>query len=303
MSFYVQFLGTGSALPTARQHPTSQYIFCQNRHFLMDCGEATQIQLRKRNVKIQKIDAIFISHLHGDHYFGLVGLLSSMHLLGRKKAIAIYGPVLLEQIVRLQLEIAGARMGYELNFHPISDDFQGVIFEDKVIEVSTFKLKHKIPTHGFVFREKEKERSLLADKFKLSGLSIQHIPSLKKGKDVIDEDGNVHSYRSYTKKPKPSSAYAFCSDTSYYESIIPWIQGVNVLYHEATFLQKDKDRAKSTLHSTAQDAARMAKMAQVGKLYLGHLSARYDSAIEHIKEASAIFPESFEAVEGELVYI
>ncbi len=301
MSFYVQFLGTGSALPTAKHHPTSQYIFCQNRHFLMDCGEATQIQLRIRGIKIQKIDAVFISHLHGDHYFGLVGLLSSMHLLGREKSISIYGPPLLEQIVRLQLEIAGARMQYELNFHVIEDNFEGLIFEDNVLEVQTFNLKHKVPTHGFVFREKEKERALLAEKFKESGLSISQIPLLKRGEDFTDANGIVHSFRKYTKKPKPSSAYAFCSDTAYSEKIIKWIKGVDVLYHEATFIEKDKEKAKATKHSTASDAAKIAQLAEVGKLYFGHLSARYNDASVHLKEVQAVFENSFEAIEGEIV--
>jgi ribonuclease Z len=301
VSFYVQFLGTGSALPTAKHHPTSQYIFCQNRHFLMDCGEATQIQLRIRGIKIQKIDAIFISHLHGDHYFGLVGLLSSMHLLGREKPITIYGPPMLEEIVRLQLEIAGARMQYDLNFHSIEDDFEGLVFEDNVMEVQTFLLKHKVPTHGFIFREKEKERSLLAAKFKESGLSINDIHALKTGNDVVDEKGVVHSYRKYTKKPKPSMTYAFCSDTAYSENTILWINGVDVLYHEATFIEKDKERAKATKHSTAADAAKIAKQASVGKLYFGHLSARYNDAKIHLIEAQAIFENSFEAVEGEIV--
>lgn len=301
MSFYVQFLGTGGALPTAKHNTTSQYIFCENRHFLVDCGEGTQMQLRARGVKIQKMDAIFISHLHGDHYFGLVGLLSSMHLLGREKSLSIYGPALLEQIVRLQLEIAGARLQYELIFHHLADDFEGLIYEDKVIEIQAFCLKHRVPTHGFVFREKEKERALLAENFKESGLSISHIPALKRGEDVTDENGVVHSFRKYTKKPKPSSAYAFCSDTAYSEKIIKWIKGVDVLYHEATFIQKDKDKAKSTLHSTASDAAKIAELAGVKKLYFGHLSARYNDASQHLKEAQAIFENSFEAMEGEIV--
>ena len=301
MSFHVQFLGTGSALPTAQQHPTSQYIFCQNRHFLMDCGEATQIQLRIRKIKIQKLDAIFISHLHGDHYFGLVGLLSSMHLLGRKKPISIYAPEMLEKIVRLQLEIAGARLAYDVVFHHIADDFEGVVFEDNVIEVTTFKLKHKIPTHGFVFREKEKERSLLAEKFNASGLSIQQIPDLKRGKDVTDEKGEVHSFKKYTRKPKPSSSYAFCSDTAYSKNTVKWVQDVDVLYHEATFITKDKERSDKTKHSTASEAAKVAFEANVGKMYFGHLSARYDNADRHLVEARAVFEQSYEAVEGEVV--
>lgn len=269
----------------------------------MDCGEASQIQLRKNGVKIQKIDAVFISHLHGDHYFGLVGLLSSMHLLGREKSIEIYGPPLLEKIVRLQLEIDGSRLQYAMHFHVIEDQFEGLVFEDKVLTVQTFKLKHKIPTHGFVFREKEKERTLLGEKFKASGLSIQHIPDLKMGKDIVDENGVVHAFKTYTKKPKPSGAYAFCSDTAYSESIVEWIKGVDVLYHEATFLEKDKDKAKATKHSTAADAAKIAQLAEVGQLYFGHLSARYNDAVQHLKEAQAVFEKSFEAVEGEMVKI
>jgi|TARA_R110000737_G_scaffold350964_1_gene391668 ribonuclease Z len=301
VSFYVQFLGTGSALPTVNHHPTSQYIFCQNRHFLIDCGEGTQIQLRKRSVKIQKLDAIFISHMHGDHYFGLVGLLSSMHLLGREKSISIYGPEVLETIVRMQLELGGASLNFEVVFHAIADKFEGLLFEDKVLEIKTFKLKHKIPTHGFVFKEKVKERHLIAAKFKESGLSLLQIPDLKAGKDVTDEQGKVHSFKTYTKKPKPSSSYAFCSDTTYSESILPWINGVDVLYHEATFTNKDKARAKATLHSTAEQAAKIARMAKVGKLYFGHLSARYDDAEVHLKEAKVHFENCFEAVEGEIV--
>ncbi len=301
MSFYVQFIGTGSALPTVNQHPTSQYIYCQNRHFLIDCGEGTQIQLRRRSIKIQKLDAIFISHLHGDHYFGLVGLLGSMHLLGRLKSIDIYGPELLENIVRLQLEIGGASLGFEMNFHKIGDKFEGQIFEDKVIEITTFRLKHKIVTHGFVFKEKVKARGLLADKFKESGLSLLQIPDLKAGKDVVDENGCVHSFKKYTSKPKPSSSYAFCSDTAYSEAILSWIVGVDVLYHEATFVNKDKARAKATLHSTAEQAAKIAKKAKVKTMYFGHLSARYDDAKVHIQEAKVYFENSFEAVEGEVV--
>lgn len=301
MSFYVQFLGTGSALPTVNQNPTSQYIFCQNRHFLIDCGEGTQIQLRKRRIKIQKIDLIFISHLHGDHYFGLVGLLSSMHLLGRDKPLTIYGPEKLEQIVRLQLEIGGASLNFDLIFRSISDPFEGQLYEDKVIEIITFRLKHKIPTHGFVFKEKTKERHLLASKFKESGLSLLQIPDLKAGKDVKDENGKMHSYMAYTTKPKTSSSYAFCSDTAYSESILPWICGVDVLYHEATFCNKDKTRAKTTMHSTAEQAAKIARMAKVGKLYIGHLSARYANADLHLEEARLHFENSFQAIEGELI--
>lgn len=301
MSFFVQFLGTGSALPTNKQNPTSQYLFCENRHFLIDCGEGTQIQLRKRGIKIQKIDAIFISHLHGDHYFGLVGLLSSMHLLGRKKKIVIYSHAELKEIVHSQLFIGGAKLTFEIEFKTIEANYEGEIYSDKIISIKTFKLKHKINTHGFCFEEKPKPRHLLGDKFKESGLSIAHIPKLKAGKDVKDENGKIISYLDYTNEPEKSYSYAFCSDTAYSENILQHIQNVDVLYHEATFIQKEEERAHKTKHSTAKEAATIACKANVGKLYMGHMSARYNNSKQHLKEANAIFENSFMAIEGEVV--
>lgn len=298
MSFYVKFLGTGSALPTAKSNPSCQYIFCQNRHFLIDCGEGSQIQLRKQGIKLQKIDAIFISHLHGDHYFGLVGLLSSMHLLGRDKAIHIYGPPPLENIVRSQVELGNSRLDFELVFHPIEDQFEGLIFEDKVVEINTFKLKHKIPTHGFIIREKQKPRHILGDKFKEDGLSIAHIPAFKEGRDVVTEEGEFLSYLEYTSEPDLAGSYAYCSDTAYYENIVPFIRGVHLLYHEATFAKQDEERAKATKHSTAQQAASIAKLAEVKALYIGHMSARYNDITQHLKEAREVFENSNYAEEG-----
>lgn len=298
MSFYVQFLGTGSALPTANSNPSCQYLFCDNRHFLIDCGEGSQIQLRKAGIKLQKIDAIFISHLHGDHYFGLVGLLSSMHLLGRDKPIHIYGPPPLENIVRSQVELGSSRLDFELVFQIIDDEFEGLIFEDKLMEVYTFKLKHKIPTHGFVFREKKKQRHLLGDKFREDGLSITFISDLKEGKDVHTEDGRILSYLDYTSPEDPSGSYAYCSDTAYSENIVPHINGVQLLYHEATFSNRDKDRAKATKHSTSVQAAKIAQQANVGCLYFGHMSARYDNPSTHLEEAQAIFENTYYAEEG-----
>jgi ribonuclease Z len=303
VSFYVQFLGTGSALPKNHAHPTSQYLFCQNRHFLIDCGEGTQIQLRLRRIKIQKLDCIFISHLHGDHYFGLVGLLSSMHLLGRKKAISIYAPAALEGIVRSQLELGNARLDFDINFHVIEDMFEGEVFADQVISVTTFRLKHKIPTHGFIFKEKVKMRPLLGEKFKNSGLSIRCIDDLKSGNDVIDDKGQTHSYLDYTREPKSPGSYAFCSDTAYSERVISFIENCSVLYHEATFIAKEKARAKSTLHSTAEQAAKIADMAKVKSLYIGHLSARYENGRQHLAEAKPVFENTFLAEEGMIVKI
>jgi ribonuclease Z len=290
MSFTVTILGSGAALPTAQRQPTSQYISCNDRHLLIDCGEGTQTQLRKAGIKLQKINHIFISHLHGDHYFGLVGLLSSMHLLGRDAGINVYGPKELEQIIRLQLEIGGAKIGFPLNFHPTFNDTKRKLFEDKMIEVWSFPLKHKIPTTGFLVQEKPKERSILGEEFKNAQLSLTAIPKFRKGENFIDENGVEFDYNDFTFPPKPSFSYAFCSDTAYHTALCEFINNVTVLYHEATFLEKDKERAKATFHSTALQAAEIALKSNVKKLLLGHLSARYESDQAHQIEAATLFP-------------
>jgi ribonuclease Z len=298
MSFEVTILGSGSALPTLRRNPTAQYIACNDRHILIDCGEGTQSQLRKFGIKIQKINLIFISHMHGDHFFGLVGLLSSMHLLGRDNGITIYGPKELEQIIRLQLEIGGAKMNFNLNFIELDNSKPTVIFEDKMIEVHSFPMKHRIPVNGFKIQEKEKEFNIIGEVFKESGLSLMSIPFFKNGEDFVDENGQIHYAEDFIMAKKSPKSYAYCSDTAYFEPLIPSIQGVNLLYHEATFAEKLADRAKATFHSTAKDAATIAQKANVGKLILGHLSARYDSGDDHLKEAQTIFENTVIAEDG-----
>lgn len=296
MNFKITILGSGAALPTFSRNPTSQYIECNNRQILIDCGEGTQMQMRKFGVKFQRIDHILISHLHGDHFFGLVGLLSTMHLLGRDQGITIYGPIGLEQIIRSQLEIGGTRLNFGLNFIELDGKTPGKLFEDKLIEIHTFPLKHRIPTNGFIIKEKRKDYSLLGEVFKADGLSLTFIPKFKKGENVIDENGKTHYFEQYTTPPPPIKSYAYCSDTIYSENIIPHISGVDLLYHEATFTEEFKSRAKATFHSTAIDAATIALKANVRKLILGHLSARYEDGIEHLNEAKTIF-ENVEIVE------
>lgn len=302
MNFEVTILGSGAALPTSNRNPTAQYVQCNDRHILIDCGEGTQVQLRKYHVHIQKISHILISHLHGDHFFGLVGLLSSLHLLGRDKGLTIYGPEELEQIIRLQLEVGGAKLGFDLNFVKLNGKEHRLLFEDKLIEIRTFPLNHRIPTNGFLIREKPKERKLNADRFAEAGLSLTLIPKLKQGLDVQLESGEVIYAEEYTYSAKPSRSYAYCSDTMFDERVVPYIKGVNVLYHEATFLQEKLERAKQTFHSTAQQAAVIAKQAGAGKLLLGHLSARYENGIRHLEEASAIF-ENVSVVEDGETYL
>ncbi len=261
------------------------------------------MQIRKFSIRFQRISHILISHLHGDHFFGLVGLLSTMHLMGRDKGITIYGPEQLEGIVRSQLEIAGARLDFDLKFVSLNGKESKLIFEDNLIEIHTFPLKHRIPTNGFLVREKTKERRLISEAIKGSGLLIEHLPKLKRGEHVVDEKGNEFDFEEFTLPPPPSYSYAFCSDTRYDESIVPNIKNVNVLYHEATFIDKDEDRAKATFHSTAKQAARIAAKAGVGRLLLGHLSARYETTEAHLEEAKTIFDKTRVVEDGEVYRI
>lgn len=296
MNFEVTILGSGAAVPTLRRNPTSQYVVCNDRHILIDCGEGTQMQIRNYGIRFQRLTHILISHLHGDHFFGLVGLLSTMHLMGRDKGITVYGPKELESIVKSQLEIGGAKLDFDLQFVATDSKIPQLIFEDKLIEIHSFPLKHRIPTTGFLIREKAKEFNLNSEAIKGSGLKIEHFHLLKKGEDVLDEDGQIFRFKDYTFPPKLSYSYAFCSDTKYDVSIVPYVKDVSVLYHEATFTEKDSERAKATFHSTAAQAADIAKRANVGKLYLGHLSARYESTAAHLSEAAKFF-ENTEVVE------
>lgn len=301
MSFEVTILGSGAALPTSYRNPTSQYVVCNDRHILIDCGEGTQNQIRKHGIKFQKINHILISHLHGDHFFGLVGLLSTMHLLGRDSGLTIYGPEELEEIVRMQMEVGGNKIAFDITFVKLDGKTSKMLFEDKLIEIHVFPLNHRIPANGFRIQEKKKDRSIMGEVFRSSGLSLTSIPYFKRGEDFIDEDGQVHYAEDYILAEKPVKSYAFCSDTAYFEPIIPHIADVTVLYHEATFTEDMADRAKATFHSTALQAATIAIKANASRLLLGHLSARYDSGEFHLKEAKTVF-ENVTVVEDNDVF-
>jgi ribonuclease Z len=261
------------------------------------------MQLRNAGVKIQKINHILISHLHGDHFFGLVGLLSTMHLLGRDKGLTIYGPEQLEQIVRMQLEVGASKLNFDLQFVVLNGKENRLLFEDKLIEIHAFPLKHRIPTNGFLIKEKEKERKIIAEAVAEAGLKLAYLPLLKKGESCRDENGQEIDFEDFTLPPKPSCSYAYCSDTAYWETIVPAIQNASVLYHEATFIEKDLERAKATFHSTAKQAAKIAKQAAVGKLLLGHLSARYLDGFAHEEEAKAVFEKSEVVEDGKTYFI
>lgn len=292
MRFEVTVLGSGAAIPTLERGATSHYVNCNERHILIDCGEGTQLQMRKFKVRLQKISHICISHLHGDHFFGLVGYLSSMQLLGRNEGLTIYGPEGLEKIIKQQLEIGGAHLDFNLKFIPTNPKESELLFEDKLIEIHSIPLKHKVPTTGFLIKEKTKERNLIKEEFDKTGLSVAYIPKLRQGKDVEKEDGSIVRAEDVTLPPKRTRSYAFCSDTAYKEDIIPLIKGVDLLYHEATFTKDKLERAKATKHSTAEQAATIAKMAEARKLIIGHLSARYKTVEKHEAEAQAIFEKT-----------
>jgi ribonuclease Z len=299
--FSVTILGSGSAVPTPNRYPTSHYVSCNNRHILIDCGEGTQFQLRKYNIRIQSLQIILISHLHGDHFFGLAGLLSTMHLLGRDKGLTIIGTEGLEQIIRSQLEIGHNKLNFEITFIELSKNASQIVYEDKLIVIKTFPLNHRIQTQGYVISEKTFELNVRKDLVEKHQIPLSVIHQLKEGKDVLDETGTFWKYKDYTLPPKEILSYAFCSDTKYDERIVDFIKGVSLLYHEATFIDADFGRAKLTFHSTAKDAALIAKKARVKKLIMGHISARYLNEKQHEKEAKGIFENSFFAEDGMVV--
>ncbi len=298
MRFFITILGSGSAVPTNNRFPTSQYVFCNNRHILIDCGEGTQFQLRKFNVKIQSLQVILISHLHGDHFFGLPGLLSTMHLLGRDKGLTIIGPEGLESVVKSQLEIGHSKLDFDIQFITLEKNTTRCVFEDKMMEIHTFPLNHRIQTQGYLIKEKQGELNLKKELVEKHQIPLQAIHQLKSGKDFLDNTGKFWKYKDFTLPPKKLLSYVFCSDTKYDERIIEHIKESTVLYHEATFIDKDQGRAKLTFHSTASEAAEIARKAKVQKLIMGHISARYPDEKHHLKEAKSIFQNSIYAKDG-----
>jgi len=298
VKFEIKILGCGSATPTLRRAPTSQLINVQEQLFMIDCGEGTQLQLRKFKVKFQKINHIFISHLHGDHYIGLIGLISSMHLLGRNKELNIYCHPDLKKIIELQLKASNTRLNYEINYHYLNYDKAETIMENKVVEVRSIVLKHRISCCGFVFIEKEKERNISKEKIKERNVPIEALSFLKKGEDFTDEKGEKFLSIDLTTPANPGRKYAYCSDTAYNESIIEEIKNVDLLYHESTFLKVLEERAHQTYHSTAHQAALIAKKATVKQLMLGHFSARYVDIEPFKQEAQELFSNVLLAHDG-----
>lgn len=291
-------LGCYAATPRTITNPTSQVLEMRNRMFLIDCGEGTQVQLRKHKIKFSKINHIFISHLHGDHCYGLIGLVSTFMLLNRTNDLHIYGPKGIKEIITMQLRISNSWTNYGLYFHELESKESEIIYEDEKVLVKTIPLKHRIYTNGFLFIEKIGDRKLNVDAVQNYDIETCYYQKIKNGKDITLEDGRIIENHLLTFDPENPKSYAFCSDTIYDESILKHIENVTVLYHESTFLESEAEKAKTTMHSTAREAALIASKANVNQLILGHYSTRYDSILRFKEEAETIFPEILLADDG-----
>lgn len=282
-------LGCYSATPRALNNTTSQVLEIANHMFLIDCGEGTQVQLRKHKIKFNRIKHIFISHLHGDHFFGLVGLISTFRLLTRESDLHIYGPKGIKEVITLQMKLADSWTNYNLIFHELTSEKSELIFEDEKVEVHTIPLNHRVYTNGFLFKEKKGARKLDIVAVEAAHINVAYYRKLTQGFDVVNEEGKTIKNETVTKAGLKPKSYAFCSDTMYKEDIVPIIENVDVLYHESTFLEKHAHLGLKTKHSTAKEAAKIAKLANVGTLLLGHYSTRYDSLDAFKEEAQEIF--------------
>ena len=297
MKFELTILGCGGAIPTLDKNPTSQYLNIQDRHFLIDCGEGSQIQLRKYKCKFSKIDHIFISHLHGDHFLGLFGYLSTLSLLGRTSIMNIYAPKDLMVLIDAHNEISGKKYNFELNFKSLAFKKPVKVFEDNILEIFSFPVSHSVPCCGFLFKEKLSQRNIIKEKIKDLSLGIGDIKKLKNRENCI-VNGETIQYEDVTVLGNKSRSYAYCADTKYDEKIIPFVKDVDVIYHESTFLEELKSKASKTKHSTAIQAAKIAFSANAKMLIIGHFSARYDSVEKFTEEASTIFDNTIAAYDG-----
>jgi ribonuclease Z len=304
MAFSITILGSNSAVPAHGRHPSAQIVHVQQKLYLVDCGEGTQMRFAQYGIRWNRINQIFISHLHGDHYFGLVGLISTFHLLKRNKPLDIFAPAGLEAILRLQLEAGNTQLCYPIQFHIVDTTAHQVIFENKELMVSSLPLNHRIPCCGFLFQEKTGDRKI--NKAKIEELALPHhlLHRIKAGEDVTDpKTGELLTNQSLTLPPLRARSYAYCSDTTYFAPLEEQVKGVDVLYHDCTFDKAGTQRAIDTYHGTTEQAARLAQKAGVKKLLIGHFSAKYDDLSPLLAESQAIFPDTELALEGKIVEI
>lgn len=289
MKASLTILGCGSALPTRKNFPSSQLLEIRDKQFLIDCGEGTQIRMRQMGIKTNRLGHIFISHLHGDHCFGLIGLISSFGMLNRTADLHIHAQADLEKIMEVQLLYFCSDLPYNVIFHTINTRKHELIYEDRSVQVFSIPLKHRVPCCGFLFEEKPRDRHIIREMIDFYHIPTWRIPKIKQGEDFISEEGVIIHNTLLTTAPEPPKRFAYCSDTAYSEKIIPIIEGVDCLFHEATFMEEEMVRSKQTEHSTARQAGEIARKANVKKLIIGHYSARYIHQNELLKEAKDVF--------------
>jgi ribonuclease Z len=292
----VTILGNNSAVPAFNRHPTSQVVTHDGNNFLVDCGEGTQIQMIKYKIRRGKISHIFISHLHGDHYFGLVGLLNTFGLLSHRQELHVYGPSPLQQIIEMQMNVADTVLPYPLYFHTLTGP--QVLVDNDRIRISSFPTTHRIECYGFLFEEKEGKRKLLIDKVRKLNIPVSFYSSLQDGLDYITPRGQAIRNDSVTANPEPGKKYAFCADTQYDEGLIRYIYDADMIYHETTYLDNMRDKAYERFHCTTKQAAEIAKKAMVKKLLIGHFSSKYNILDQFQSEAREVFANTELAVEG-----
>lgn len=299
--FNINILGCGSALPTTRHLATSQIVDLRDKLYMIDCGEGTQVQMRRMRVRFGRLAHIFISHLHGDHCFGLPGLISTLGMLGRTGELVVHGPKEVETYLRPMMDLFCRGMEFEVRFNPVDTRSHSLVMEDRSLSVYSIPLKHRIPTCGYLFAEKPKEAHIIREMTDFYQVPVRCMKDIKQGQDYVTPEGEVIPNSRLTRPAAPPKRYAFCSDTAYNRSIIPIIEGADLLYHEATFAECDLARAKETFHSTARQAAEIARDAQVKRLVIGHYSARYEDLSELHREAEAVFPGTILGNEGTVI--
>ena len=299
--FNINILGCGSALPTTRHLATSQIVDLRPKLYMIDCGEGTQVQMRRMRVRFGRLAHIFISHLHGDHCFGLPGLISTLGMLGRTGELVVHGPKEVETYLRPVMDLFCRGMEFEVRFNPVDTRSHSLVMEDRSLSVYSIPLKHRIPTCGYLFAEKPKEAHIIREMTDFYQVPVRCMKDIKQGQDYVTPEGEVVPNSRLTRPAAPPKRYAFCSDTAYNRSIIPIIEGADLLYHEATFAECDLARAKETFHSTARQAAEIARDAHVKRLVIGHYSARYEDLSELHREAEAVFPGTILGNEGTVI--
>lgn len=301
--FRIHILGCGSALPTLRHNPSSQIVEMRDKQFMIDCGEGTQLQLRRSRIRFTKLGHVFISHLHGDHCFGLIGMISTFGMLGRTAPLHIFAHKDLQPILQSQIDYFCQGLEFEVIMHAIDPELNDVIYDDRSLTVTTIPLSHRIPCCGFLFKEKPLLPHIRRDLVDMYGIPLSQINNIKKGMDWTSPEGEVISSDKLTLPSDPPRSYAYCSDTTYDPGIAKMIEGTDTLYHECTYADEERGRARKHFHSTASEAASIARDAHARQLVLGHFSARYDNETAMLKQARAIFPNSVIAAEGKVIDI